>query len=239
MRDESRHERIEFLLIAQLRVQGIVVTDVVAVSASGTRREVGRAVTLRDAQCVEVRHDVRKGSESKPGLELYTIRADGNPERPSVYTCLRFVHGVIDDSVGRKHGGDHAKSMLAWLDSHPESGMKSAFEASMGRRMSMRARQSLFVGIAVLVLLVTVTIGCGKTVGETIDDATITTRVKTALINAPDVGALSIDVDTFKGIVTLSGRVKSQDEATRAMGVARGIDGVRDVKSALQVIPGN
>jgi hyperosmotically inducible protein len=103
----------------------------------------------------------------------------------------------------------------------------------------MRARQSLFVGIAVLVLLVTVTIGCGKTVGETIDDATITTRVKTALINAPDVGALSIDVDTFKGIVTLSGRVKSQDEATRAMGVARGIDGVRDVKSALQVIPGN
>jgi hyperosmotically inducible protein len=89
------------------------------------------------------------------------------------------------------------------------------------------------------VLLVAITIACGKTVGETVDDATITTRVKTALINAPDVAALSIDVDTFKGVVTLSGRVKTQDEATRAMGVARGIDGVKDVKSALQVIPGN
>ena len=82
-------------------------------------------------------------------------------------------------------------------------------------------------------------VACGKTVGETIDDATITTRVKTALINAPDVAALSIDVDTFKGVVTLSGRVKSQDEATRALSVAQGIEGVREVKSALQVIPGN
>ncbi|HEY7444986.1 MAG TPA: BON domain-containing protein [Vicinamibacterales bacterium] len=103
----------------------------------------------------------------------------------------------------------------------------------------MRGRQHLRARVATLVLLVALTIACGKTVGETIDDATITTRVKTALINAPDVGALSIDVDTFKGVVTLSGRVKTQDEATRAMGVARGIDGVRDVKSALQVIPGN
>jgi osmotically-inducible protein OsmY len=103
----------------------------------------------------------------------------------------------------------------------------------------MRGKQRMWTRVASLVLLVTMAIACGKTVGETIDDATITTRVKTALINAPDVAALSIDVDTFKGVVTLSGRVKSQDEATRAMGVARGIDGVREVKSALQVIPGN
>ena len=46
---------------------------------------------------------------------------------------------------------------------------------------------------------------CGKSVGETIDDATITTRVKTSLLNDPDVGGLRIDVDTFKGVVTLSG----------------------------------
>lgn len=103
----------------------------------------------------------------------------------------------------------------------------------------MRARQRMWTRVATLVLLVTMAVACGKTVGETIDDATITTRVKTALINAPDVAALSIDVDTFKGVVTLSGRVKSQDEATRALSVAQGIDGVREVKSALQVIPGN
>jgi hyperosmotically inducible periplasmic protein len=78
---------------------------------------------------------------------------------------------------------------------------------------------------------------CGKTVGETIDDATITTRVKTALLNDPEVGGLRIDVDTFKGVVTLSGRVKSKEEEAKALGLARKIDGVKDVKSTLQVQP--
>lgn len=78
---------------------------------------------------------------------------------------------------------------------------------------------------------------CGKTVGETIDDATITTRVKTALLNDPDVGGLRIDVDTFKGVVTLSGRVKSKEEEAKAITLARKIGGVTDVKSTLQVQP--
>ncbi len=78
---------------------------------------------------------------------------------------------------------------------------------------------------------------CGKTVGETIDDATITTRVKTALLNDPDVGGMKIDVDTFKGVVTLSGGVKSPAEADKAVAIARRISGVSDVKSTLQVQP--
>jgi osmotically-inducible protein OsmY len=79
--------------------------------------------------------------------------------------------------------------------------------------------------------------GCGKTIGETIDDTTITTRVKTAMLNDPAVGGLSIDVDTFKGAVTLSGRVKSQAEHDQAVALARKVDGVTEVKDALQVIP--
>jgi hyperosmotically inducible periplasmic protein len=78
---------------------------------------------------------------------------------------------------------------------------------------------------------------CGKTVGETIDDATITTRVKTSLLNDPVVGGLRIDVDTFKGVVTLSGRVKTKEEEAKAIELARKINGVSDVKSALQIQP--
>jgi osmotically-inducible protein OsmY len=78
---------------------------------------------------------------------------------------------------------------------------------------------------------------CGKSVGETIDDATITTRVKTALLNDPVVGGSRIDVDTFKGVVTLSGRVKTKDEEAKAIALARQTGGVTDVKSTLQVIP--
>ena len=93
------------------------------------------------------------------------------------------------------------------------------------------------VVFAVLIAAPLATAGCGKTVGETIDDTTITTRVKTAMLNDPTVGGLRVDVDTFKGVVTLSGRVKSQAERDQAIALARSIDGVTEVKDSLQVIP--
>jgi osmotically-inducible protein OsmY len=91
--------------------------------------------------------------------------------------------------------------------------------------------------IVALALLVPLTAACGKTVGETIDDTAITTRVKTAMLNDPAVGGLRIDVDTYKGVVTLSGRVKNQAERDQAVTLARRTSGVVEVKDALQVIP--
>jgi osmotically-inducible protein OsmY len=89
-----------------------------------------------------------------------------------------------------------------------------------------------------LTLLAPLTLSaCGKSVGETIDDATITARVKTTLLNDPDVGGMRIDVDTFKGVVTLSGAVKSPGERDKAVAVARRVGGVKEVKSTLQVNP--
>jgi osmotically-inducible protein OsmY len=76
---------------------------------------------------------------------------------------------------------------------------------------------------------------CGKSVGETVDDATITARVKTTLLNDPDVAGLRIDVDTFKGVVTLSGGVKTPAERDKAVAIARKTGGVKDVKSTLQI----
>jgi osmotically-inducible protein OsmY len=68
------------------------------------------------------------------------------------------------------------------------------------------------------------------------DDPTITLRVKTALINEPGLSS-TIDVQTAQGIVTLSGKVKSKDEETKAIAAARGIRGVTDVKSKLEIQP--
>lgn len=99
-------------------------------------------------------------------------------------------------------------------------------------------RQKKFTALLLAVVLaLPLLAACGKTVGETIDDATITTRVKTAYINDPVIGGLRIDVDTFKGVVTLSGRVKSKAEEAKAIEIARTIGGVRDVKSTLQIEP--
>jgi hyperosmotically inducible protein len=88
-----------------------------------------------------------------------------------------------------------------------------------------------------LIVLALAAAGCGRSIGETIDDATITARVKTALLNDSQVSGLRIDVDTTLGVVTMSGVVRSQAEESRAVQLARQIPGVRDVKSVLQVNP--
>ncbi len=72
-------------------------------------------------------------------------------------------------------------------------------------------------------------------VGGAMDDATITARVKTVLLNDPQVAATKIDVSTTGGVVTLSGTVKSKADEARAIDVARKVTGVRDVKSTLVV----
>lgn len=102
------------------------------------------------------------------------------------------------------------------------------------KKYSSPATMVLLAVVLIAPLLLT---ACGKTVGETIDDATITTRVKAALLNDPDVAGLRIDVDTFKGVVTLSGSVRTAAERDKAVTIARRISGVSDVKSTLQIQP--
>ena len=102
----------------------------------------------------------------------------------------------------------------------------------------MRKSYATTILLAIVLIAPLLLAACGKSVGETIDDATITTRVKTALLNDPDVGGLRIDVDTFKGVVTLSGAVKTAAERDKAITIARKITGVTDVKSTLQIVAG-
>jgi len=68
-----------------------------------------------------------------------------------------------------------------------------------------------------------------------LDDATLATRVKTALLNEPDLKALQIQVQAENGVVTLVGAVPSEPQEARAVAVARTIGGVRDVRSTLKV----
>ena len=87
------------------------------------------------------------------------------------------------------------------------------------------------------------TVACGGTVASTprqsaaaapTDDPTITARVKTVLINDRTLSS-TIDVQTSQGVVTLSGKVKSKDEESKAIELARTVHGVTDVKSKLEI----
>jgi hyperosmotically inducible protein len=69
------------------------------------------------------------------------------------------------------------------------------------------------------------------------DDATVSARVKAALLNDQQLNATKITVSTEGGVVNLTGSVRSKAEETRAIDLARQVTGVRDVKSSLQVGP--
>jgi osmotically-inducible protein OsmY len=59
--------------------------------------------------------------------------------------------------------------------------------------------------------------------------------VKAALIEDPLTKAIEINVETFKGVVQLSGFVSSQAAANRAEALARGVAGVRSVKNDMRI----
>lgn len=71
--------------------------------------------------------------------------------------------------------------------------------------------------------------------GVVLDDAAVTAKVKTALVVAPDLKGLAINVDTLRNVVTLSGTVASEGLRQQAEAMAKGVDGVKEVKNNLMV----
>jgi len=72
---------------------------------------------------------------------------------------------------------------------------------------------------------------------DSLDDAAITGKVKSALIADPDVKALTIDVDTKNNVVTLNGSADSQAHADKAVTIAKDVEGVKSVENHLTVKP--
>ena len=94
---------------------------------------------------------------------------------------------------------------------------------------------------ALLVLLVMTAIaGCAgsrtqQSTGEYVDDSAITAKVKTAVLKDPSLKVFEIGVETFKGVVQLSGFVNSSETVNRATQVASSVGGVTSVKNDLIV----
>jgi hyperosmotically inducible protein len=82
--------------------------------------------------------------------------------------------------------------------------------------------------------------GCAATAtkdstGEYVDDATVTTKVKTALLRDDAVKSFEIKVETFKGVVQLSGFVDTADQKAAAERDAMAVGGTKDVKNNISV----
>ena len=93
----------------------------------------------------------------------------------------------------------------------------------------------LFAATVIIVMM-----GCASTdkkegTGEYIDDTVITAKVKAALIDDPDLKATEINVETFKGVVQLSGFVSSASHIGKATAVTKDIKGVKSVKNDIRL----
>jgi len=82
--------------------------------------------------------------------------------------------------------------------------------------------------------------GCASTekhegTGEYVDDSVITTKVKAALLNEPGLSSAEINVETFKGVVQLSGFVTSRADINKAIEIARSVKGVNSVKNDMRL----
>lgn len=91
-----------------------------------------------------------------------------------------------------------------------------------------------------LAILMASLLGCASTetkegTGEYLDNTVITTKVKAAIFDEPTLKSSEINVETFKGVVQLSGFVSSQADIDRAVEIARQIEGVKSVKNGMQL----
>ena len=102
----------------------------------------------------------------------------------------------------------------------------------------MRSRNTPALVLAAL--MATMMVACSATstrpsTGQMIDDSAVTAKVKAALIQDPVTKAHQINVETFKGEVQLSGFVDDDEARTRALQVARDIEGVKNVTDAMEL----
>ena len=100
-------------------------------------------------------------------------------------------------------------------------------------------KHSVLAAVLSAFLVVSV-VGCASTstkegTGEYVDDSVITTKVKAAIFNEPTLKSAEINVETFKGVVQLSGFVNSQADINKAVEVSRSVKGVVSVKNAMRV----
>lgn len=96
------------------------------------------------------------------------------------------------------------------------------------------------VGLAVCLLVAAPLItSCAhegqRTTGQTVDDATITAKVKSQLLADPDVSSLNVNVTTYRGQVQLSGYVSDTKQRSKAEQIAKNTEGVKSVSNDLIV----
>jgi hyperosmotically inducible periplasmic protein len=136
----------------------------------------------------------------------------------------RVKTALIEDGLvkGRQIDVDTQEGQVI-LSGVVESGLQEnrALEIARGVKGVLSVKNNLQVG--------------SRTVRQIIDDKMIGNRIKSDLINEDGVRSLNIDVDVYKGVVTLTGEVNDPDIKTRIIAIAQEVEGTVSVVDNLTV----
>ena len=114
------------------------------------------------------------------------------------------------------------------------------FTTNLQRGVTAMKKRNIVIHCLVLFMLIATFVACASTrtresTGEYVDDSVITTKVKALLADDDFLKSFQISVETYKGIVQLSGFVNSQQAVDKAGQIARSVQGVKSVKNDLNV----
>ena len=108
-----------------------------------------------------------------------------------------------------------------------------------GFKTGLISRRHMIARVLPVVLVAGAVTACAgsttkESTGEYVDDSVITTKVKSKILQDDHLKVLQINVETFKGVVQLSGFVNSQADINKAVEITREVPGVKSVKNDMR-----
>ena len=177
---------------------------------------------------------MRKTSVALAVVLLFALVVAGCARNDTTITTKVKAKMALDDAVRGQQIEVTTKDRVVTLTGNIDS------EAAKEKALEIARSTEGVEGVSDMISVRTVA-GTGEApdsdrrLGVKIDDAGITMRVKSQLLDDPNVKGLKIDVDTREGVVYLTGDVRSDAERNRAISIARATEGVRDVQANLRV----
>ena len=158
---------------------------------------------------------------SDAALATYNLDVDADADKNAV-----TLSGSVPTQRLRTRAVDAAKAATPGLvvtdkiDVKPEMVERKDYDEDMAREARERASQS------------------SETVGESVDDAWIHTKIRGQLLGEGEFPGGSLNVDVTNAVVTLRGSVATRAERTKAEQIAKATDGVKSVRNQIVVKPG-
>jgi hyperosmotically inducible protein len=144
------------------------------------------------------------------------------------------MKNMLDDRLSR----EQLDASFQKFSRHPSSASPYAIHPSMGQLIMKALFKNIPLFLVTLSLIFLVACSSEpkrESAGEYFDDTVITTRVKAAILKEDSLKVSEINVETYKGVVQLSGFVSSRADIRTAVKVAKKVKGVKSVKDDIRL----